>query len=322
MITREQWLAERRLGIGGSDVHHLFSEPPDGCRRQLAYDKLNIEPDYPQEVLPVMRRGNRLEDPAAEEYAEQTGRRVEKRGAITSVEHPFLRVNIDRVILDVADKPGDGVLEIKTMNHWALRKVRKEGLRAAHILQVQHGMAVTGFSWGAFAVLHPDSWEMLAFDVERDETLIAAIVREGRSFWAQVQEGELPEPLPEIDQRCKSCPWRRTCRSEEMIAAAKIPKSDSGIAVEQDDSLATLLADYREAKKMADESAETFELVKDALREKLGEREAVECEGSRIYYREQVAKRVDPAALRAKFPSVYDQVIKPSFSRPLRIYLV
>ena len=319
-MNEAAWLAERQLGIGGSDEHHVFSEPPYGCARRLWYDKRGVDQDYPEDETAVMQRGTRLEDLVAELYAERTGRTVERRGTIVSVEHPWARVNIDRAILGVPDR-GPGVLEVKTHNYWMFRQIKKHGLQTGHILQAQHGCKVTGHAWASYAILHPDSWDLIHFDVERDDTLIAQMVDAGAAFWRQVEHGPMPDPLPEIDRRCHTCPWRKTCRGEALLAAALISREEFLAPLEQDSSLAELLADYREAKRMADDSAETLDAVKDALRERLGDRQAVECEGTRIYYRPQIAQRVDTAGLRAKYPLVYQDVIKPSESRPLKVYL-
>ena len=320
-MNEAAWLAERRLGIGGSDEHHVWSEKPYGCARLLWYDKRAVPQDYPEDETAVMQRGTRLEDLVAELYAERTGRTVERRGTIVSVEHPWMRVNVDRVIFDVPGQDGPGVLEVKTHNYWMFRQAKKRGMQTAHILQVNHALLVTGYAWASYAILHPDSWDLIHFDVERDDTLIAQMVDAGAAFWRQVEHGPMPDPLPEIDRRCHTCPWRKTCRGEALLAAALISREEFLAPLEQDSSLAELLADYREARRMADDTAETLDAVKDALRERLGDRQAVECEGTRIYYRPQIAQRVDAAGLRAKYPLVYQDVLKPSESRPLKVYL-
>jgi len=320
-MNEAAWLAERQLGIGGSDEHHVFSEPPYGCARRLWYDKRGVDQDYPEDETAVMQRGTRLEDLVAELYAERTGRTVERRGTIVSVEHPFLRVNVDRVILNAPGQDGPGVLEVKTHNYWMFRLAKKRGLQTAHILQVQHALFVTGYRWASYAILHPDSWDLIHFDVERDDALIAQMVDAGAAFWRTVEHGPTPDALPEIDRRCQTCPWRKTCRGDALLAATHISREELAAPLEQDGSLAELLTDYREAKRMADDSAETLDAVEDALRERLGERQAVECEGTRIYYRPQIAQRVDAAGLRAKYPLVYQEVLKPSASRPLKVYL-
>ena len=332
LAEREAWLAVRRRGLGGSDMHHVFSEQPYGCARRLWFDKRGTPADFPEEETAVMQRGTRLEDLVADLYAERTGRTVERRDTIVSDAHPWARVNLDRAIS--ADGPeregarqmvaalGPGALEIKTHNEWAFRTVKRQGLQAAHIWQLQHALFVTGYAWGAYAVLHPDSWQMLHFDVERDAALIAVIAEAGERFWRMVEHGPLPDALPEIDRRCKTCPWRRQCRGDALMAAAgPLGKEDTGAALDQDEALAPLLADYREAERMASSAVATLDLVKDAIRDHLGARTGAACSEGKVFYRPQTAQRVDTALLKTRHPDVYQQVMKATASRPLRIYV-
>src|ERR1700722_3426949 len=76
---RAAWLEDRRKGIGGSDVHHLFPEESKyGCTLQLWYDKTGTPEDYRRtpDELRIMNRGHILEDVVADIYMEETGRKV------------------------------------------------------------------------------------------------------------------------------------------------------------------------------------------------------------------------------------------------------
>lgn len=319
MGDRSEWLAERRKGIGGSDVHHVLSEPPYGCARQLWFDKRGIEADYPQEVTGPMKRGIVLEAAAADLYTEKTGRTLSSRPSFVSARYPWMRVNIDREIAPIDDR-GPGVLEVKTVQFWEFRRIRREGLQPSHILQVQHAMLATEYQWGSFAILHPDSWQLLFFDVDADAELQAGLIEREGALWGAVERGPMPDPLPTIDRRCSGCPWRKQCRGAALNAAF-IPAEDRDESFESDDSLAEILGDFREAKKIAEDADATLKLIASTLKERLGDRQAVECGGSRIVYRPQISQRIDTKGLRAKYPEIAAECTKPSESRPLRIYL-
>lgn len=330
-VDRAAWLAERRRGVGGSDVHHVFNQEPYGCARQLWFDKRAVAPDFVEDEAAVMQRGTRLEDLVAELYVERTGRAIERRPAITSQARPWARVNLDRAI--VGDGPvterlramvaerGPGALEIKTHNDFLFRKVKRDGLQAGHIFQLQHALMVTGYAWGAYAVLHPDSWQLLHFDVARDDGLIALIAEAGERFWRMVEHGPMPEPLPEIDRRCKTCPWRRQCRGDALLAAAgPLGREDAAAELAADEGLAPLLVDFREAERMADAANETLDVVKASIRTYLGERPGARCSEGKVYFREQVAMRIDAKGLEIAHPDIVKQFKRPSTSRPLRVY--
>lgn len=316
-VDRSAWLAERRRGLGGSDMQHVFAEAPYGCPRRLYYDKIGEPQDFPENETAVMQRGTRLEDLVAELYAEETGRTIESRPAIVSEAHPWARVNVDRVI--VGDERGPGALEIKTHGDWLFRRVKREGLLNAHVLQLQWALFVTGYSWGSYAVMHPDSWSLIYFDVPRDDVLIEAMVRAGGRFWRQVESRTPPDPLPEVDKRCRACPWRTRCRGAEIMAMHPAQPGESDLPLEQDDGLDPLLADYAEAQRMADEAEETVELIRQAIKAHMGDRRAAECHAGRVYYAPQTSQRIDTKLLRAKWPDIAKECSKPSVSRPLKI---
>jgi predicted phage-related endonuclease len=39
-----------------------------------------------------------------------------------------------------------------------------------------------------------------------------------------------------------------------------------------------------------------------------------------VQYKPQVSQRVDTAALKGKYPDIYAAVVKPSVSRPFRVF--
>jgi len=62
---RQAWLAERRLGLGGSDIAAVLGLDPYTSPAQLYLDKTGI---VETEETPAMRRGNFLEGPVVDAY--------------------------------------------------------------------------------------------------------------------------------------------------------------------------------------------------------------------------------------------------------------
>lgn len=321
----QRWLDMRRRGIGGSDLGHLFNieGPYGGCRRRLWYDKTNVPPDHPKHETDVMLRGKMLEEAAAQQYTLDTGRVLlgKGRGRIHA-EYPWARVNLDRIIRPVPEQPGRGVLEIKTQNSWMFRRTRRDGLSDGYLLQLQHAMWVTGTEWGAFMVLQPDTWMRAKWDVAADHEIHDAIRRLGEEFWPIVANGPAPEKLDASDARCLSCPWRRTCQGiDRLMAAAGLTTDEVREPVPRDDSFNELVQDYVSAREAIADLTDLQTRIKDAIKAKLGDAEAVECESGRIYLRKQVSKRLDVAALKQAEPDIYERYARPSETRPLRVYL-
>lgn len=315
--VREEWLRARKLGVGGSDVHHVFNDKPEGCARQLSYDKLDVPPDFPEELAEnePMRGGRVLERFVVEDYGERTGRTLlTPENPYVHPEHAFVRVNVDALLAPVADHDGPGVLEVKTVNAWLYRKIQLDGLKAGHIRQDLWGMLAAGTRWGAFAVAQresallaaverlqgiasPKPIEMVYFDVERDDELLAHMLPEAATFWAMVERGELAEALPQIDDRCRRCAWRVTCRGRHLTGK---PPSYEKAEAELFDSeeLDAAIGDYLVAKAERDGTEQRVEDAKEAIIVALGGREAVRTrDGASVSYRQQTRLSWDGRAL-------------------------
>lgn len=182
---REAWLAARKSGIGGSEVASLF-----GCGFRSALevytDKLGLG-EEPETEPEFMRWGKLLEPVILNEFARETGRRVEHGGQLLrSREWPWMLVTLDAEQVD-PKRPSPGIVEAKNTRYLAGDWQNGEIPRRVW-LQVQQGLAVTGRAWGSVAVLLWGS-EFKWADVERDDTFIREqLVPAGEEFWRRVQE--------------------------------------------------------------------------------------------------------------------------------------
>lgn len=190
-MDRETWLAERRKGLGGSDIsvvvmgeRHPFTTP-----QQLWEDKMGLSTD--NEETPAMRRGTVLEPIIAGIYSAETGRTLRRCNKILQhPEHYWMLGNIDRLItLPCEGKSTNGILELKCPGRWAFDKIKREGVAEYYQWQLQHYLAVKGYEWGSFGIFNADLWELLYIDVDRNEEMIEEIIEKGRAFWDHVENG-------------------------------------------------------------------------------------------------------------------------------------
>jgi len=323
---REQLLAERSTGIGGSDVADVMNEPPYGCSRRLVFEKLDVARDYEDDdrSKAFMARGRRLEEVVAEEYTART-QRVARRAPVRRMrEAPWRLVHIDRLLTSVANPP-DGVpttartapLECKVPGEFAFKRIVNEGLSADYILQGQWGMLVFNFPWMAFGIFWADRWTLLDFDVTRNEELGRLIadavdklwaliirLREAMAKGAPLAELALPDRLPAGDDRCGGCAWRRTCWGDRLVEILRMVKAKEGkTPLEPAPDLTEIVTDYVEAKRILDADEELVETIGGKLREQIGERQAVTVAGFPIYYRlPKPSVMLDMDAMRADMP--------------------
>lgn len=349
-FQEERLLEERQTGIGGSDVAALMNEPPFGCRRRLAFLKLDAPRDYEdsESSKRFMARGRRLEEVVAEEYTAQTHRAARRTPVrrMPGAEHRL--VHYDRLLTRVADPPEGNALattapfEAKVPGEHGFKRVLNDGLSADYILQGQWGMLVGDFPWMGFGVFWADQWTLLHFDVTRNDELTRLLADAADSFWkliallraemakgAKVAELALPDRLPAGDDRCEHCPWRRTCwgpRIVEILAMVKAPKEDRKDLVPAPE-LVPVLTDYLEAKQILEAHEEAVDAIGQSLREQIGERQALIVGGNTVYYRmPKPSVSLDMDAMRAALSPEALEYLFRNFgrarkqSRTLRLY--
>ena len=308
MTEREKFLAERKTGIGGSDAASLFSIGY-GCERRLWYDKTGVAEDHPREETKAMSLGKLLEPWFGSEYAKETSNRVSSESVfIRDSSMPQCCVHIDAWVNNPSppkNRVNSGVAEIKSCGRGAFYKYKREGLPEDYVLQLQHGMGVTGCTWGVFIIGCRDSGEILHWEVEFNPEIYAEIKAAAAHFWDMaVKRGYAPDRLEPDDKRCASCSYRTTCQGEHIsLAAAGLTAKDG---YEMDDSLLPLLIERAERAALKKEAEGLFEETNLELKEKMGDRKLVCTErGDKIQYYEIQKK---------------EYVVKAHVERALRVY--
>lgn len=170
-----EWLRQRKAGIGGSDVASVLGLNKYRSAYDVWVDKRS------EEIVEIpmnerMHFGNKLEDVIAEEYIDRTGRKVRRANDIRiHKKFPCLIASLDRIIESDEKNPeekkrGSGVLEIKTVGAYAYKEW-ETAVPLNYYCQLMHYLSVTGYKWGAFAILVGGN-EWHSFDVFRDEDFI------------------------------------------------------------------------------------------------------------------------------------------------------
>ena len=318
-LTKEQ-KDLRTKGVGGSDIHHLFSLPPYGCARKLWYDQKEQVPDYPFYGNFATERGSKLEDLVVKEYQEKTGNIVSKdKTFFTHPAYPILIGNIDATLVKIESKRGIGVLECKCPGLQMFKKIKREGLPESYILQMQHYLLVTGRKFGDFAILNAELWDLIWFEVLEDKDIQEKIKNECVSFWGLVEGEAGPERLKASDKRCISCPYRTSCQGEELLKALKIPEAKENEIV-TDTTMSSLIDEYKELSEIVSEASEELEKVKAEIKEKMEKTLVVDTGNARVYYRPEESKRLNSKKLKAEKPEIYEEYLSKSISRPLRVF--
>ena len=190
-LTREQWLAIRKLGIGSSDAAVAVGLSPYKCPLSLWLEKTGRKESEDISHKEAVLWGIELEPVLAQVYAKRTGYRVRRVNAVLQhPEHLFMLANLDREVVGHPDGPG--ILEIKTASYHSAPQW-EEGVPVAYQCQVLHQLAVTGHAWAEVAVLIGGQ-DFRIYRIERDDDKIADLIQREAQFWSCVTEDLQPEP--------------------------------------------------------------------------------------------------------------------------------
>ncbi len=177
-MTHEEWLLDRRKGLGGSDIATVLGLNKWKSPYQLWLDKTGQIDVKEQEQSEPAYWGNVLEEVVAKEFQERTGKRVRRRNQVFEhLNYPFLRANIDRDVIGE-----NAILECKTANAFLGKEWEGEEVPLSYLCQVQHYMNVLNKDYAYFAVL-VGGQKFIWKKIERDQELIDAITKKLVDFW-------------------------------------------------------------------------------------------------------------------------------------------
>lgn len=158
----DEWFAARLGRLTASRVADAFALPKSGkgelagrrnLRVQLVLERLTGRVQENGFVSPAMERGALLEDDARAAYEAETGILVEPVGFVA---HDELMAGCSPDGLTAG-----GYIEIKCPLATAHLEYVRGGLPNDYLLQIIHGLWITGRAWGDFVSFHPDFPEPL-----------------------------------------------------------------------------------------------------------------------------------------------------------------
>jgi putative phage-type endonuclease len=186
-LSRDEWVALRRRGIGGSDVAKVAGISKWGTPLTLFLEKTGaITPEEPGEAA---YWGEVLEDVVAAEFSKRTGIKVRRKNAICfHKEYPWMLANIDREV--VGTNKG---LECKTASAYLHEEWKDDEVPDQYYLQVQHYIEVMGWDSCYIACL-VGGQRFIWKEIPRDDETIKGLIEIEREFWRRVEAND-PPPL-------------------------------------------------------------------------------------------------------------------------------
>lgn len=291
---REDWLKQRRLGIGGSDAAAALGMSPYKSKFTLYCEKTGMISDDVEDNE-AMRLGRDLEEYVAKRFCEAAGKKIRRSGyCYVSKENPFMRANVDRLI--VGEEAG---LECKTTSALTRTKYDKGDIPIQYYLQCLHYMAVTGYKRWYIAILVMGKgfyW----YTVERDEAEIKVLIDNERAFW-ELLKSDLP-PLPD--------------GSESSTESLKelYPSVRNDFSLEIDD-MEEKIERHQEIDGLIEKLKVEKKEIENQLKYRLQDSPKGWTEKYIISWKPVESQRVDSKKLKEKYPSIYAEVLKTSSYR-------
>lgn len=298
-LSRSDWLAVRRTGIGGSDAAAAVGLNPYKSQLELWLEKTGRDADLPKpdpnDTAEPIYWGTLLEPIVAAAYTQQTGHRVRKVNAV--LQHPtipFMLANLDREIVGASDVQ---ILECKTAGEFGARHWQ-DGVPEYVQLQVQHQLAVTGKQAADVAVLLCGQ-KLEVHRIERDNDLIARLIPLEAQFWHHVETGT-PPPADGSE-------------SADRALRCLYPK-DSGETVDfsEDRQLSAAFADLVAVRAEIDAREQEAAKLKQTLQQAMGDASRALFETGEVSFRRSKdSTSTDLKRLQAEHPELAQQYLIP-----------
>lgn len=263
-VSREEWLENRKQGIGGSEIGAICGLSPYKTPLDVWLEKKNLK--EPNEETMRMRLGKSLEPVIAHEYELATGRKVTLSDKLfTHEKFPWALGTPDGFIN--AGGVEDDIFEAKAPG-W--RQAHRWGpewtdeIPDDYLAQVIWYLGITGRRMARVAALFGNE-ELRKYDVPANAELFGTLLEAGAKFWHDNIEGD---KQPDID----------ASDSARDYLASKFPKEIAPLrpATTEEAQLLAALFHVRARRK---EYEANEELVANQIREKIGSGTGLEAPG-------------------------------------------
>lgn len=184
-MSHDEWLAERRKSIGGSDAAAIVGLNPWVSSYSLWAEKTGRIPGFEGNLATEV--GTYLEEFVAKLFMRETGKNVRRANAILYNDaYPWAHANVDRLIVGE-----DAGLEIKTTSELNLKKFKGGEYPAQYYVQCVHYLAITGKQKWYLAVLIGNR-DFKQFEIERNDMEIKALMALESEFFEHVKNNTPP----------------------------------------------------------------------------------------------------------------------------------
>lgn len=283
-MTREDWLAERRKSVGGSEIGAIMGLNRYQSPVSVWANKLGIVPDV--EPNEAMIQGTDLEGYVAERFTRLTGKKVRHCNYILRNDnYPHLHANVDRLVC--GESAG---LECKTASALSVGKFKGGDFPTSYYAQCVAYMAVTELPVWYLAVVVLGK-EFKVFKMVRDgqdtskpdwcesvttidDAEFDAIKSAVADFWQHVED----ETMPEVDGS------KATSDTLAAMYSCGDPLDIDPVGLDDMCDKMRSLRDLKDEKRRIDEN---IRLLENAFKARMEDAETAFCDNVKITWKPQ-----------------------------------
>lgn len=300
--VNQQWLEQRKKGVGGSDVSAIMGLSRYKGPYALWAEKSGLV--IPEDISdkPAVMVGNALEDPIRRWFRDRHPELVVTASncILRSKRRPWAQASLDGVChirgSSRSDKSSYAVLEIKTVGERSIKDWYDDSgkltLPIYYLCQVTHYLSVTGWSKAYVAALFGNR-ELVELEIMRDEDDIRAVESAVDEFWQRVQTGDEP-PVDGSPGEAEALFKRHQTSDGEVWDCGDMPRE---------------VADYIYYKETADAAKERLEKAGNALKRLIGDRKGIKCPDYIVTWPRGTRKTFDKKRFMADHPDLYEQYV-------------
>lgn len=338
--NHEEWLAQRRNGITGTDIGGLLGITSYKSPMSIYVDKVS-PPMHQKDPTEGMLLGQHLEEPIAQLWlAKNPGHVLRKiNTTIQSRELPWAMSNIDRHII----KPVEGLVECKLVGLQKAKEWKDGAIPDEYYVQVMWQMITTGIKEvNVAALIGGNSFEQRV--VKYDEAVAQDLIKVASDFWHNHVLTRTPPPLDgstvTTDAIVRMYHGDTSQQAREAARAfigdvdidlgyeadqllqqyAERSETIKGMKEERDAMTGIFIAEWETLTAKMLERIEEKNVIANELRMKVGQfHKAFTPEGGKVTWMPQTSQRIDSTRLKKEMPEIVAAYSKESTSYPLRV---
>lgn len=289
-----EWMEQRRLGVGASEIAVLFGLSPWQTLKELWHEKVfgcSYEPGSE-----LFHFGHEMEPLIAKEFARRSGETVaDPAEAIIVGDKPIYRASLDRVVTE--EGTAVAALELKNLHEGRYAEYRVAGPSVGYLLQLQYQMACANLEYGYLAVLFGGQ-KFAAWRVVGSPSVQREILNRVDEFWGYVERKEEPPAT---------------------LGGRAIAKTNATILTLTDPSWERKLETLDEIRIQKTKLDKDEKMLKAQLKEEIGDFQSAEAGSMKVSISLSSRRSLDTSKLKEEFPDIVEKFMREATVKTMRI---